>query len=344
MDYKTVCGGTFDHFHKGHENFLKSALSISQSLLIGITSDEYIQKSKISPRGEAGKSQKSKVFENFEIRKKNVENYLSKATNGRFEIIKIDDLFGPTLEKNFDATAIVVSENTKAGAKKINQYRSNKDLSKFKIIVVPQLLAEDGKPISSFRIRNGEIDRKGKLYLKPSWFGKILILPQRLREELKKPLGILISNTDTQKVKSINSLIITVGDETSKVFNKKFFIKPDIAVLDFRIAREEKFLDIKDIGFTGKERIVGVKNPAGSITPELINAVNSVFQRDKKDCEIIKVEGEEDLAVLPLILASPLGNYIFYGQYGKGIVRVLVDEKIKAKIRKFVANFNTRGY
>ena len=42
--FKTaVLGGTFDHFHKGHKNFLEHGLSISERLMIGVTSDEYVK-------------------------------------------------------------------------------------------------------------------------------------------------------------------------------------------------------------------------------------------------------------------------------------------------------------
>ena len=42
MEYKLVAsGGTFDHFHKGHREFLKKQLEISERVLIGITSDKF---------------------------------------------------------------------------------------------------------------------------------------------------------------------------------------------------------------------------------------------------------------------------------------------------------------
>ena len=41
------------------------------------------------------------------------------------------------------------------------------------------------------------------------------------------------------------------------------------------------------------------------------------------------VDGEEDLAVIPLVLLSPLGTKVIYGQPNKGAVLVNVDTKTK---------------
>ncbi len=337
-----VFGGTFDHFHRGHRKLLEFGLSVSERLIIGVTSDEFVSKFKISNLKFKIKAQK---FENFETRKKNLEGFLNKLAKGRFKIIKIEDLFGPTLDKDFLGDVILVSSNTIAGAEKINKERAGRGLSEFKIIVVPQVLAEDGRPISSFRIRSGEIDREGKLYLKPFWFKKTLVLPQKLREEFRKPLGKIVADINDISDKRLESLcLITVGDETTRIFNQ-LSMRLNIAVVDFKIARKRKFSNIEQLGFSAKEKTIRVKNPAGTITPELFKTVHSIFEKtDTKNPIIILIDGEDDFSVLPLILTSPLGCYVYYGQPGKGIVEILVDENVKAKIRRILARFKTLGY
>jgi len=47
--------------------------------------------------------------------------------------------------------------------------------------------------------------------------------------------------------------------------------------------------------------------------------------------EIIRVEGEEDLAVIPCILLSPIGTNIIYGWPGKGMKLIVTDESIRKK-------------
>jgi len=90
--------------------------------------------------------------------KKTVEKFLKKS-GFSFELFKIDDPFGIALEKG---NAILVSKETEKRAKEINKKRKEKGLKSLKIIKVKTILAEDGKPISSTRIRRGEIDENGR--------------------------------------------------------------------------------------------------------------------------------------------------------------------------------------
>ena len=58
---------------------------------------------------------------------------------------------------------------------------------------------------------------------------------------------------------------------------------------------------------------------------------------------LIFVEGEEDLAVLPLVLAAPLGVIILYGQPKEGVVLREVDAQAKALAAAFVDRFVHEG-
>jgi len=79
-----------------------------------------------------------------------------------YEIVKIFDPIGPAADIE-DADVIIVSTESYRGALAVNERRREKGLNELKIIVTPLILAEDGKPISSSRIRSGEIDTEGKL-------------------------------------------------------------------------------------------------------------------------------------------------------------------------------------
>lgn len=144
---KVVLGGTFDILHKGHETLLRKAFELGE-VTIGLTSDRFAQQLK----GE--------VLNDFEKRKENLENFLKEKFGKKAKIVKINDIFGPTLKKDFDV--LVVSEETFKNGLKINKERKKLGKKEMEIVKVKMVLAEDGKPISATRIRNGEIDREGR--------------------------------------------------------------------------------------------------------------------------------------------------------------------------------------
>ena len=146
---KVILGGTFDILHKGHEALLKRAIKLGGKLEVGLSSDEFAQK------------RKGKIFHNFEERKKNLEKFLLEKFGKRAKIVKIEDIFGPTLKEDFDY--LVVSEETFKNALKINKERKKLGKRLIEIVKIEMVLAEDGKPISCTRIRNGEIDKQGNL-------------------------------------------------------------------------------------------------------------------------------------------------------------------------------------
>ena len=350
-----VLGGTFDHLHKGHKKLIEHGLSISERLLIGVTSDKFVKEFKIKNLKLKIPIQNPKLFESFIIRKKNVEEYLNQNAKDRYKIVKIDDMFGTTLDKNFPQDAIIVSRETLKNAKTINTKRGEINLPPLEIVIVELVLAQDGEPISSFRIRNGEINREGKLYIDPSWFSKNLYLPMQMREELKRPWGQIFKKIENVDPKD---LIITVGDETTKAFNNQS-IKPNLSVIDFKVARQWKFKNLRELGFSGNEKVYKIKNPPGSLFAELFKLVSDIFKNiTNKEHIIIQIDGEDDLSVIPLVLSASLGTFIFYGQPnearlptpdaegygGQGIVRVEVNEQTKENVYKIVTNFKTLGY
>lgn len=325
-----VCGGTFDHFHKGHSNFLKFACSVGKKLIIGVTSDEFAGRLKIEDRGW------SKI-EPFEGRKQSIlELIKSEGALNKVEIIEINDLFGPTLAKDLPIDAIVVSDDTKQGAEVINEKRKELGLNPLKVLIASSVAAQDGKPISSAGIRNGEINREGEFYIKQSWLKTDLALPQNLRQEFEKPFGELRQEPNLESERS--PYIITVGDATTKKFNE-IPIKQNISVVDFKIARKEVFSSFSDLGFSKEETIIIVNNPAGHITRNLFLKILDIFKPEFNKRVILKIEGEEDLAVLPLILAAPLDTIIYYGQPNVGLVKILVSEGSKDKAYNLISKF-----
>lgn len=150
--FKVVAlGGTFDHFHKGHRVFLDEAFKRGENVLVGIVSDELAK--------ELGKSPDY----DYSTRKNIVESYLMKKYPERsWRVFPLFDPYGP-FGNEPDIDAIVVTPESLPRAEAGNELRIKKGLKPVSILMVPMVLAEDGKRISSTRIRNKEIDEEGHL-------------------------------------------------------------------------------------------------------------------------------------------------------------------------------------
>lgn len=143
---KVAVGGTFDKFHDGHKKLLTTAFDIGLEVVIGVTSNAF--------GGLKGD------IDSCEERMRNLNSFFSDKSN--FSVMALDDPYGTTIhETDFDA--IVVSEETEPTAIEINEIRTSKGMLPLDIVVVSFVLAEDGVPISSTRIRKGEINQKGNI-------------------------------------------------------------------------------------------------------------------------------------------------------------------------------------
>jgi pantetheine-phosphate adenylyltransferase len=149
---KVAVGGTFDEFHRGHKVLLMKAFEVGEFVLIGLCSDEFVKKM-VKPH----------VTAPYEERLKELRDFLkSLGVSDKAEIVPLNDPYGNTLADRC-IEALVVSEETEKTAIEINQKRSEAQLPPLKIITISMVPAENRKPISTTRIREGEIDREGHL-------------------------------------------------------------------------------------------------------------------------------------------------------------------------------------
>jgi len=148
---KVCLGGTFNYLHKGHKCLIQKAIEVAGkngSVFIGLTTKNLIKN--------------KKGLKPFDYRKKDIEQYLLAKGYLDFTTIKpINNKYGPTLDEDFDV--IIVSPETIGTAQEINKKREKKEKRPLKIIQIPFALAKDGKPISSTRIANNEIDEEGNV-------------------------------------------------------------------------------------------------------------------------------------------------------------------------------------
>jgi len=145
-------GGTFDELHVGHLALLNTAFRLSKKVIIGVTSDEFA--SKLMKEGKI-----SPMRERIEELRRTLDKYgwLSRA-----EITQLNDPYGPLLsDERIDM--LVTGPITLGRAEEAVNLRVSRGLPPVALELSPLVLAEDGRPISSTRVRLGEVDRAGRL-------------------------------------------------------------------------------------------------------------------------------------------------------------------------------------
>ena len=150
--YSTVAtGGTFDHIHAGHKRLLQKSFESGDRVIIGLTSDDFVTK--------LGK----KPDYDYEKRESELRKYLEKTYSGRrYVIAKLNDYFGPGIASK-EVEALVASPETASRLELANEMRRRSGFRPLDLVVVDWIRAEDGSPISSTKIRRGEIDEEGRL-------------------------------------------------------------------------------------------------------------------------------------------------------------------------------------
>ncbi|MDA4135599.1 MAG: GTP-dependent dephospho-CoA kinase family protein [Thaumarchaeota archaeon] len=155
-----------------------------------------------------------------------------------------------------------------------------------------------------------------------------------MRRRLKRPVGILYA-PDKLKTKAFLTalrsapLVISVGDRVTESL-QALGRTPDLQVVDGFERRVKR--QAPDVPFV---RVFAAANPAGTITPEAVHAIIAALAGETP--ARVLIDGEEDLLAIPAIWAAPLGSSLYYGQPGKGVVFVAIDERAKSSAEKTLA-------
>lgn len=291
--YKLLCvGGTFDVIHAGHEALLTQAFDVGEHVLIGVTTNAYV------------KAHKRNVSHAFAQRKRALIAWLSMNAlyQGRYAIVPLSDPFGPAA-KDPQIEAIVVSEETRPRAEDVNEVRKKAGLPALDILVIPMVAAEDRKPISSTRIREGKINVLGKL-----------MMPDALRDALARPLGIIRTGSQIPVSFRANrsDRMIAVGDLTTETLLSEG-ITPALMIIDHMVGRRPYTAHSPRI--EGHEfRRIAVASGPGYISKEAMDAISESLEHLGEVPTLIEVDGEEDLLALYVIRAAPVGSVVYYGQ------------------------------
>ncbi len=309
--------GTFDRLHAGHRRLLTEAFRVGDRVTIGLTSDEFVEKYK--SQIPSHKSQKE--------RKRSLASWLK---NNKFTdsstIIAIDDPYEPAASAT-NVDALVVTSETRKRGEEINRMRKSRGLKELVLMNVSLVDAVDGTPISSSRIRNGDIDYEGRL-----------VMPEELRPLLAEPLDkILTGKAIEEAIQDARAgFVITVGDVATKTFLDAGII-PTLSIIDGKVGRKP-FHEVVD----RLQPTLAVQSGPGFISKKAVQAIHDCFTHPSSPIthHAILIDGEEDLLVLPAIIYAPLGTVLYYGQPGEGLVEVVVTDDMKTKAIGLLARFS----
>ena len=148
---EVATGGTFDQLHAGHRRLLERSFDLGDEVVIGLTSDEFARKEGKVPK------------RSYKLREAKLDAYVRASFPGRrYSIVKLDDFFGPGIASR-EVKALVASPETGERVELANRLRAERGFPPLELVFIDGVMAEDGRPISSTRIRKGEIDEEGRL-------------------------------------------------------------------------------------------------------------------------------------------------------------------------------------
>jgi GTP-dependent dephospho-CoA kinase len=159
------------------------------------------------------------------------------------------------------------------------------------------------------------------------------VVPERLKDTLKGYIGQLVDEPTLLRLLKKEKCIVSVGDQVTYTLLKHGF-SPVLCIVDFILERKPYCQEMKTLikGFGTTH--LRIKNPPGTITDELWDAIENVFSHLEDGPVCIEVEGEEDLASLAAIYLAPPGVTVIYGLPNKGVVVVKATTAHKQKVKE----------
>jgi uncharacterized protein (UPF0218 family) len=158
----------------------------------------------------------------------------------------------------------------------------------------------------------------------------MLTLPEDKRHFFQQPFGTVYPDISTVIPQLSDKLVYSVGDVVTANLLAQGIV-PDLAIVDgyaMRLPCDRP---------TGPfEHTYHTKNPPGTVTDTLIREIVSALSTPRS---LIVVDGEEDLAVIPLVIHAPVGAALLYGQPKQGVVLRIIDSAAKKDAETLFAHF-----
>ncbi|MFB6143368.1 MAG: GTP-dependent dephospho-CoA kinase family protein [Halorientalis sp.] len=165
----------------------------------------------------------------------------------------------------------------------------------------------------------------------------VVELQQSLRSELKEPFGPLYQDAEAL-LADATTPIVAVGDIVTYHLVSAGHV-PHLALVDGRTKRSAVEAHIEAaIAEEAFDREVQVDNPPATLSAALLETLREALADE--GTTIVVVDGEEDLAALPAIVAAPEGASVVYGQPDEGMVLVRPDAETVATVRDLLASMD----
>lgn len=155
----------------------------------------------------------------------------------------------------------------------------------------------------------------------------LLELPADERDAFKQPLGPVFTDAETL-LASAGRPLVAVGDVVTDHL-RRAGRTPHVALVDGRTERSPVDDEVSE-RLGDPDRTVG--NPPATLTRELLVALVDALEAEGPT--VLFVDGEEDLATVPVVLAAPEGTSVVYGQPGEGMVHARVGPETRAEARE----------
>ena len=175
---------------------------------------------------------------------------------------------------------------------------------------------------------------------------------------MAKPAGELLPGTIDENVlkapkwfdnhcneQNKNYEIVCVGDVVSEAFLQNSVLSRHLkmCIVDGKTKRESYNIDPGTI----LPKTVNIDNPPGRISGKASKKLREILNSDEK--YFVKVSGEEDALVIPVVIYAKLGTFVVYGQppitdletdIPPGMVIITVDQNYKERMNLILKSFD----
>ncbi|MCL5954561.1 MAG: DUF359 domain-containing protein [Candidatus Thermoplasmatota archaeon] len=161
--------------------------------------------------------------------------------------------------------------------------------------------------------------------------GNEFVISEQIREEIARNNGVLCTPGNILRQYG-GARIIAVGDVTTAELHKAG-IRPFIEIVDLKTKRgtEGEFPSVP-----GSHRI---KSDPATLSHDLFLLIQSLMNGNGGRIEI---DGEEDLAVIPIIFYSDLNTVVTYGIPDVGMACIPVNLEVKNLVTQMIERMEVR--